>query len=85
MNETYEPSRWQCWLCGFSIDRLHDPFALQVTITNLYLDDKSPATPWHMTFAHAECVAERMPRGTCFCAEDLADEIPLDELDEAGP
>jgi hypothetical protein len=74
--------RWSCWLCGFTIDRLHDPFALQTTFTNLYMDSDLPTTRWHSVFAHAECVTERMPRGTYFDAEELAEELPPDELNE---
>jgi hypothetical protein len=80
MNDPYLPTRWQCWLCGFAITPVHDPFALKVRFTNLHKDETRPTTPWHDVFAHAECVSERMPKGACFDPEALAEDLDVEDL-----
>ncbi|MGA0601336.1 hypothetical protein ACO2Q3_11600 [Caulobacter sp. KR2-114] len=82
MSDHYRPGRWKCWLCGFAITPLHDPFALRVKFTNLHKDEASPTTLWHGAFAHAECISERMPKAACFDPELLAEDLDADSLAE---
>ena len=82
MTDRYRPERWQCWLCGFAITRLHDPHAVRLRLTNLHKDEQRPATIWADVYAHAECISERMPKGQLFTPEMLAEDLDLD--DQAG-
>jgi hypothetical protein len=70
-----------CWLCGFSITQLHEPFAVRTTFTNLFKDPTLPTTPWYGAAAHGECVAEHMPKWSHFDPEELAGDIFVEDAD----
>ena len=75
MNDYTGPNAWICWLCGDKITRLDHPYALRMTMTNLYKDRESPTTSWEEAYAHAECVVDRKLR-IGFDAKSLADDLP---------